>query len=51
MNYSKNQVGWVYKRYDAVETVSDAELMQELAGALSGAIAFAGFLVLLVFFL
>jgi hypothetical protein len=43
-----HEVGGVYHRY---ETQTDGELVQELLGSLFGAIAFAGFIVMLAVFI
>lgn len=43
-----HEVGSVYRRY---ETQSDGELVKELLGSLFGAIAFAGFIIILAVFI
>jgi len=43
-----HEVGGVYHRY---ENQTDSELVQELLGALFGAVAFAGFIIMLAVFL
>jgi len=43
-----HEVGSVYHRY---ESQTDGELVRELIGTLFGAVAFAGFIVMLVLFI
>lgn len=43
-----HEVGSVYHRY---ETQSDGDLVKELLGSLFGAIAFAGFIIILAVFI